>query len=113
MSDMDDLLNEVAGTAKKPAKTAGKYGSPLNDMGIFNTSKAADKKDGRKAGKYIRKTFTLSPQQIDAIERLAQKFDTSGNDIARWMVDVALEAAANGKKPKLAKVGYRKVYEAD
>lgn len=110
MSDMDDLLNAVAGTAKKPPKT-DKYKSPLNDMGIFNTSKAADKKDGRKAGKYIRKTFTLSPQQIDAIEQLAQKLDTSGNDIARWMVDVALEAAANGKKPKLVKVGYRKVYE--
>lgn len=113
---IDDLLGDLPDDTppKKPRTVRPKahnFASHLDDMGLMETAKITDRKDGRIAGNYFRKTFTLTQDQIEALEKLAQKWETSGNDVARWIVDVGLDAAANGQKPTLVKRGWRKVYE--
>lgn len=108
---IDDLLDAVdTGKGKLKGK---QFNSPLAEALDFSAADATDRKDSRKAGKYLRKTFTLTPRQIADIERLALKYEISLNDIARWIVDVGLEAAASGRKPKLKKLAYRKVYDSE
>ncbi len=62
------------------------------------------------AGQYIRRTFTFRPDQLDEVNRLAQEVGISGNDLARWAIDLMLDAVAQGEAPPVEEVVVTKRY---
>ena len=109
MGDLDNLLDDLS--SGKEA-SSDQYRSALGELGRKSTAKVSGQ-DSLIAGQYIRKTFTLRPDQIEDIRKLSRKWRVAETDVVRWMVDVALTAAAKGQKPKLKEIGIRLAYDRE
>lgn len=112
--DLENLLNDFedvsgADSSSTPSKRSGRskptYRSGLKESQTDRRQIA--KVTGKKAtvaGKYIRRSFTFRPDQLEEIEQIAGMLGLSQNDLIRWFIDRGLEAVEKGAKPPIAEV---------
>jgi hypothetical protein len=112
-NELENLLNDfedvTGGDTTIPAKRTGKT-KPVYRSGLRESQ--TDRRQiaqvtGKKAtvaGKYIRRSFTFRPDQLEDIEQVAETLGLSQNDLIRWFIDRGLEAVAKGVKPPIAEV---------
>lgn len=109
MSDpLNDLFDDLDAIKEKPAQsTPSKRGGRTTS---FRSALAESSTDRRRtaratgkqstiAGKFIRRSFTYRPDQLDSIEQLAIQLRLSKNDLIRWFVDMGIDAVENGLQP--------------
>lgn len=119
MSDPNDALNDLlsdyddvtTGTSADPAASfiqrrrpqGQAYRSALSETQTSRqrTARATGKRS-TVAGKYIRRSYTFRPDQLDSIGEWAAYLGLSKNDLMRWFVDMGLEAAEQGERPPIA-----------
>ena len=90
--------------ASKPQRQSRtqRYRSALSEHSTDRRKTArATGKASSVAGKYIRRSFTYRPDQIESIEQLAAYLRLSKNDLMRWFVDMGVEAVSNGETPPI------------
>ena len=114
---LDEIEEAIPKAEPKSGKSSGKSKSRRKtfDLPIGTTSGRvlAAKAMGTEstvAGQYIRRTFTFRPDQLDEVNKLAQEFGISGNDLARWAIDLMLDAVAQGEAPPVEEVVVTKRY---
>lgn len=114
---LDDIEEEIeTDTRLETTKPKGKiskrkqFNLPMGSArGRVQAAKAMGT-ESTVAGQYIRRTFTFRPEQLDEINRLALEFGISGNDLARWAIDLMLDAVAGGDAPPTEEVVVRRRY---
>ncbi|MCO5206210.1 MAG: hypothetical protein M9928_14340 [Anaerolineae bacterium] len=119
MSDPNDALNDllsdfdaVADSStdrQKPApvrrsrRQGNVYRSALSESQTDrrHTARATGKRSSV-AGKYIRRSFTFRPDQLDDIDEVSGQLGLSKNDLMRWFVDMGIESVGQGERPPIA-----------
>lgn len=113
LDDIEEEMKPVKPAAKATTAKASKrktFDLPIGTArGRIQAAKAMGT-ESTVAGQYLRRTFTFRPEQLDDINRLAQEFGISGNDLARWAVDLMLDAVANGEEPPTEEVVVKRRY---
>ena len=106
-NDFDDVAGEKP--VEKPSRSTpqkrGKKGQPAYRSAL-NESQTDRRKTaqvtGKKAslaGKYMRRSFTFRPDQLERIEQMAGKLGLSQNDLVRWFTDMGITAVSEGEMP--------------
>ena len=92
--DEDDFL--------KGLKKTGRYDSGFGEVPATDVVRATkgEEKDSRKAGKYFRRTVTLTEGQIEMVRRWAEELDLSQYAVYRWLIDRGLTALVEGERPE-------------
>lgn len=109
LSDLLSDFDEVAGThsaetapttpsSRRRSRPAFRSGLAESQTDRRQVAKATGKKSSV-AGKYIRRSFTFRPDQLDAVDTLAAQVGLSKNDLVRWFVDMGIEAVNDGERP--------------
>lgn len=88
------------GTKSRSRRSDRLYRSALeeNQTDRRKTAQVTGKKASL-AGKYMRRSFTFRPDQLERIEQAANKLGLSQNDLIRWFTDMGIEAVSQGEKP--------------
>jgi len=90
----EDWRDKVQPKPTKPTEMAtGLEGVTATDVAKATKSKTAD---SRKAGQFIRRTFTFTEGQLAMIARVARERDRSQNQIARWLIDQGIQGHLDG-----------------
>ena len=95
--------------AQSPSRQGAKSRSRRSDR-LYRSALEENQTDRRKtaqvtgkkaslAGKYMRRSFTFRPDQLERIEQAANKLGLSQNDLIRWFTDMGIEAVRQGEKP--------------
>ena len=112
--DLQGLFDDFE-SVEKPAATKGsarqspksrsrkgdqRYRSALNESQTDRrkTAQVTGKKASL-AGKYMRRSFTFRPDQLERIEQMAGKLGLSQNDLVRWFTDMGITAVSEGEMP--------------
>ncbi len=88
-------------TGRKRGHTTFRSGLAESQTDRRQVAKATGKKSSV-AGKYIRRSFTFRPDQLDSVETFSLQVGLSKNDLVRWFIDMGIEAVQNGKQPPVA-----------
>ena len=105
LNDLFDDLDTIKDKPRKssPSKREGRTKSYRSALAESSTDRRrtarATGKQSTVAGKFIRRSFTYRPEQLDSIEQLAAQLSLSKNDLIRWFVDMGIEAVENGVQP--------------
>lgn len=89
---------EKPATAVKRRKM-GDFSNPLD--AVSEQDKAKSVGSSLVAGQYIRRTFTFTPGQLKRIKAIARETHVAETGIARWLIDVGLQAWEDGLRPDL------------
>lgn len=73
--------------------------NPLEE--VSDTDKAKAVGSSLVAGKYIRRTFTLTPGQLRRIREIARDLHFSETSVARWLIDEGIEQWDRGTRPDI------------
>lgn len=84
-------------STKKSRRQA--FVNPLEE--VSDTDKAKAVGSSLVAGKYIRRTFTLTPGQLRRIREIAQELHFSETAVARWLLDEGIEQWDRGTRPEI------------
>ena len=108
LNDFDAVANAKSAETPSSPSTSKKRSRPTFRSGLAESqtdrrqvAKATGKKSSV-AGKYIRRSFTFRPDQLDAVDSLAAQVGLSKNDLVRWFIDMGIEAVNNGDRPPVA-----------
>ncbi|MGB1253993.1 MAG: hypothetical protein ACPG8W_25515 [Candidatus Promineifilaceae bacterium] len=108
LNDFDEVASSrsaektsSASTDRKRSKSAFRSGLAESKTDRRQAAKATGKKSSV-AGKYIRRSFTFRPDQLDQIDSLAAQVGLSKNDLVRWFIDMGVEAVNDGELPPVA-----------
>lgn len=105
-NDFDREVGAKASAPKTQTRPAGGfpkgqvYRSALDERetGRLDIARATGKK-ASVAGRYLRRSFTYRPEQLEVIERIAEQLSLSQNDLVRWFTDLGIDAVARGERP--------------
>jgi hypothetical protein len=108
LSDFDDVADSSTGKPKQsPVRRSRQQGnvyrSALSESQTDrrHTARATGKRSSV-AGKYIRRSFTFRPDQLDDIDEVSGKLGLSKNDLIRWFVDMGIESVGQGELPPIS-----------
>lgn len=104
--DFDQQASTGASTPTSSAKISkgsrrgSAYRSALDERQTsqLEIARAVGKK-ASVAGKYLRRSFTFRPDQLEVIEKMAAQLGLSQNDLMRWFTDLGIEAVTLGERP--------------
>lgn len=117
IADIDDTAAGGPSRTTEPRRRSGKkgpeYRSALDESRTdrAQTARAVGKK-GTVAGRYLRRSFTFRPEQLDRIELLAAELGLSQNDLMRWFTDLGIESVGQGQRPPFSEE-VRRRYDPD
>lgn len=80
-------------------KKVGDFSNPLTTVSDQDKARAVG--SSLVAGQYIRRTFTFTPGQLRRIKEIARELHIAETGIARWLIDVGLQAWEEGERPEL------------
>lgn len=102
-ADTDDVRARLA--AAKDSGRRPRLKDPLAKIGGQSVRRAAG--SSTQAGQYVRRTFTFRAEQLARLRALVAEWEVSENDVARWLIDIALEEVGGGRWPEVAASGRR------
>jgi hypothetical protein len=96
-----DVLGRTTGSAQNPSssKRTKTFDSPTERLSARQVAEVTQSKS--LAGKYMRKTLTLPPEQIHYINKMAEQEDIGLLEFYRWLIDLGLQAYENGARPEV------------
>jgi hypothetical protein len=108
LSDFDDVAESTSGKSESASIRRTRpqqqvYRSALTESRTDrrDTARATGKRSSV-AGKYIRRSFTFRPDQLDRIDEVSSQLGLSKNDLVRWFMDMGIEAVGQGERPPIA-----------
>lgn len=108
LSDFDEVADSSTGKPKQSSvhrsrRQGNVYRSALSESQTDrrHTARATGKRSSV-AGKYIRRSFTFRPDQLDDIDEASDKLGLSKNDLIRWFVDMGIESVGQGELPPIS-----------
>ena len=93
----DDVLANIRGNKK--GRSRPQLADPMQNVTQAEVNKTTVK-DSRRAGQYVRMTYTFYPDQIDEFEDIAQRLGVSRMELARWFFDLGIKAVNEGQRPQ-------------
>lgn len=105
MASLPDPEPEPEKPKSKSRSKQGDFENPLDEVSTQEKAKAVG--SSLVAGRYIRRTFTFTPGQLDRIKEIARELHISETGIARWLIDVGLTAWDNGLRPEVEEKAVR------
>lgn len=105
MASLPDPEPEPEKPKSKSRRKPSDFENPLDEVSTQEKAKAVG--SSLVAGRYIRRTFTFTPGQLDRIKEIARELHISETGIARWLIDVGLTAWDNGLRPEVEEKAVR------
>lgn len=97
MSEFENPLDKLRAQRKNRPKTEP-FENPLDRVDATKRAKAVG--DKRIAGKLIRFSLRVTPEQEERVKSLAQEWHVSLNDVFLWLIDQGLMQADQGLQPE-------------
>ena len=95
-----DPVDALGKPKSRGQKQSGKrFDSPADRLSASQVAEVTQNKS--RAGRYMRKTLTLPPEQIHYISELADQEQIGLLEFYRWLIDVGLQAYEEGARPEV------------
>lgn len=92
----DNLKERIKGNRKNRSP---QLADPMRHVTQAEVNKTTVK-SSRRAGQYVRMTYTFYPDQVDEAEAIAEKLGVSRMELARWFFDLGIKAVKEGQRPR-------------
>lgn len=103
LEDLPTFKPEKESDKPKPKARSG-YANPLDEMGLSASQVTKAVRQTSKAGNYKKRTFLITPEMDDVINKISKESGIRRMELGRWLLAKGIECYMKGEQPEVEQV---------